>query len=177
LKVSSGLHDGMACVVIRIVFVVRIHGAYDGYTCKESALREDQPVGCFRGRLPVRMVHFANIQRKFGSFRGVRVQGQFASPNLAGSFESENVPSGKQDGRNDGRCRVEEEGVRVLEKEKGGRRSKSYYVEEEIGVREWRAKIEPHSRDRRKDAGEEVPRMEDSLDHARAAFTAPWPSF
>jgi hypothetical protein len=45
-------------------------------------------------------------------------------------------------------------------------------VEEEIGVREWRPKMERHAGGRREDASEEVPRVKDSLDHARAAFAA-----
>src|ERR1700676_1882315 len=50
-------------------------------------------------------------------------------------------------------------------------------MEEKIGLGEWRTKIERHSGARREYAGEEVPRVEDSLDHARAAFAAFVPSF
>ncbi len=118
------------------------------------------------------MVQLTDNQRKFGSLRGVRVEGQFSCANLAGGFERENVDPGKQDGINDVRCGVEEEGVGVLEKEKRGRRPNCHDVEEEISAREWRLKIERHSRGRREDASEEVPRLKDSLDHARAAFAA-----
>src|SRR5207253_10725098 len=74
------------------------------------------------------------------------------------------------------RC-IEEEGIGVLEEEKGRRRADGHDPQKVIVLREWRPEVERHSRGRREKTGEEVPRMEDSLDHARAAFGAAWTSF
>jgi hypothetical protein len=45
-------------------------------------------------------------------------------------------------------------------------------MNEDIVFGEWHPKIESHSRRRREDASEEVSRVQDFLDHARAAFAA-----
>src|SRR6266404_2246454 len=104
------------------------------------------------------MVQLADNKRKFGSFRGVRIERQFACSNLARRFERENVEPGKQDGINDVGGRVQEEGVGILEKEIGGCRTDGHDMDEQIGIRKWRTEIERHSGGRRKDSSEEVPR-------------------
>jgi hypothetical protein len=59
-----------------------------------------------------------------------------------------------------------------LKKEKRGRRTDGQDPKEKIVFREWRPEGERHSRDRREQTGEQVPRVENSLDHVRAAFAA-----
>src|ERR1700720_512463 len=127
---------------------------------------------CFGGRFLAGIVYLAHHERKLRSSPRICIEGQSSCPNGAGGLERENIDAGEQDRVADVWSRIEEEDVGVLEKEKGGRRANRHDMKEEIGVGEWRPKIEHHSGGRREDASEEVPRVEDSLDHARAAFGA-----
>src|SRR4029077_7847080 len=72
---------------------------------------------------------------------------------------------------------VEKDDVRVLEKEICRHCRTRHDLNKEIAVRECRSKIGPHLGTRRKDACEKVPGVKDSLNHARAAFVVPCPSF
>src|SRR6266550_3185920 len=155
----------------------RADGAHDSDACEQTSFWDDQPARCFRGDLLAGVMYLAHHERKFCPFPGGRIERQFPCSNPTACFEGENVDAGKQDRVHEVRRCIEEEGVGVLEKEKGRRRADGHDPQKDIVFREWRPKVERHSRSRREKASEEVSRMEDSLDHARAAFSAAWTSF
>src|SRR6266436_5883099 len=115
---------------------------------------------------------FAHHERRFCPLPGFGIKRQSACANLAACLEGENVDAGKQERIRNVRSCVEEEGVGVLEEEKRGRRADGHDVQKEIVSREWRPEVERHSRGRRQETGEEVPRVESSLYHALAALAA-----
>ena len=129
-------------------------------------------MGCLRGDLFAGVMDLAQDQRKFRTLSRRCIERQSACTNLASCLQGEDVDTGKQDGKEDIRRGVKEEGVGVLEKEKREVRPQSYHLEKEIGLGEWRPEVERHPRARSEQTGKEVSRLENSLDHARAAFAA-----
>jgi hypothetical protein len=118
------------------------------------------------------MMDLPQHKRKLRTLSRLYIERQFACTNLASCLKSEDIDAGKEDRKEDIRSCVKEEGIGVLEEKKRVVRSQSRHLEKEIGVREWRPEVERHPGACREQTGKEVPRVENSLDHARAAFAA-----
>ena len=145
---------------------------HDRNAGEEASFWNNQPMGCFRRDRFAGVVDLAQHQRKLRTLSRFCIERQSARANLASRLKGEDVDAGKQDGKEDIRRCVKDEGIGVLEKEKRVVRPQSRDLEKEIGLGKWRPEVERHTRARREQTGKEVPRVENSLNHARAAFAA-----